>query len=115
VPAHKGIEGNEEADQQAMKEAYKHRRLYTEMRNPLKLLDDVSFTHVIRKIKEMKWNESNNIIQELGAQKGKAKHGYRYDLVKRGGDAIVMKAQKSIAVRYNHLKSGHRLLAMYFK
>jgi len=46
VPAHKGIEGNEEADQQATKAAYKHWGSYTEMQNPLPFLDYVSFSHI---------------------------------------------------------------------
>jgi len=46
VPAHKGIEGNEEADQQATKTAYKHCGSYTETQNPLASLDYVSFAHV---------------------------------------------------------------------
>jgi len=35
VPAHNGIEGNEEGDQQATKAAYKHCGSYTETQNPL--------------------------------------------------------------------------------
>jgi len=46
VPAHKGIEDNEEADQQATKAAYKHCGSYTETQNPLPFLDYVSFSHV---------------------------------------------------------------------
>jgi len=46
VPAHKGIEGNEEADQQATKAAYKYCTRYTETQNPLPFLDYISFAHV---------------------------------------------------------------------
>jgi len=46
VPAHKEIEGNEEADQQATKVAYKHCGRYIETQNPLRFLDYVSFSHI---------------------------------------------------------------------
>jgi len=46
VPSHKGIEGNEEADQQATKAAYKHCGSYTKTQNPLLFLDYVSFSHI---------------------------------------------------------------------
>jgi len=46
VPAHQRIEGNEEADQQATKAAYKHYRSYTETQNPLLFLDYVCFSHI---------------------------------------------------------------------
>jgi len=46
IPAHKGIEGIEEADQQATKEAYQHCGSYTTTQNPLPFLDYVSFSHV---------------------------------------------------------------------
>jgi len=46
VPAHKGINGNEDADQQATTAAYKYCRRYTETQNPLPFLDYVSFAHI---------------------------------------------------------------------
>ena len=46
VPAHKGIEGNEDTDRQATKAAYKHCGSYTETQNPLPFLNYVSFSHV---------------------------------------------------------------------
>jgi ribonuclease HI len=46
VPAHKGVEGNEEADLQATKAAYKHCGSYTETQNPLRHLNYVSFAHI---------------------------------------------------------------------
>jgi ribonuclease HI len=49
VPAHKGVEGNEEADLQATKAAYKHCGSYTETQNPLKHLNYVSFAHISRR------------------------------------------------------------------
>ena len=58
VPAHKWIEGNEEANQQATKAAYKHCGSYTETQNPLLFLDYVSFSHVSRRLTETKWEES---------------------------------------------------------
>jgi len=48
VLGHKGIEGNEEADQQATKAAYKHCGSYTKTQNPLPFLHYVSFSHVSR-------------------------------------------------------------------
>jgi len=110
VPAHKGIEGNEEADQQATKAAYKHCGSYTEMQNPLPFLDYVSFSHVSRRLTEVKWEESKKEIKEFGK---KSKHSYRYDLVKRGGNSAVMGAKKTIAARFYQLKSGHALIAKY--
>jgi len=46
VPAHNGVEGNEEVDQQAAKAAYKHCGSYTKMQNPLPFIDYVSFLHI---------------------------------------------------------------------
>jgi len=110
VPAHKGIEGNEEADQQATKAAYKHCRSYTKTQNPLPFLDYVSFSHVSRRLTEVKWEESKKEIKEMGK---KSKHSYRYDLVKRGGNSAVMEAKKTIAARFYQLESGHALIAKY--
>jgi len=62
VPAHKGIKGNEEADQQATKAAYKHCGSYTETQNPLPFLDYVSFSHISRRLTEVKWEESKKEI-----------------------------------------------------
>jgi len=97
VPAHRGIEGNEEADQQATKAAYKHCGSHTETQNLLLFLDSVSFSHVSRRLTEVKWEESKKEIKELGK---KSKHSYRYDLVKRGGNRAVMGAKKTIAARF---------------
>jgi len=102
VPAHKGIEGNEEADQQATKAAYKHCGSYTETQNPLPFLDHVSFSHVSRRLTEVKWEESKKEIKEFGK---KSKHSYWYDLVKRGGNSAVMEAKKMIAARFYQVKS----------
>jgi len=110
VPAHKGIEGNEEADQQATKAAYKHCGSYTETQNPLPFLDYVSFAHISRRLMEVKWEESKEEIIKLGK---KSKHTYRYGLVKRGGNSAVMGAKKMIAARFYQLKSGHALIAKY--
>jgi len=66
VPAHKGIEGNEEANQQATKAAYEHSGRYTETHNPLPFLDYVSFSHVSRRLSETKWEESKREVKELG-------------------------------------------------
>jgi len=110
VPAHKGREGNEEADQQATKAVYKHCGSYTETQNPLSFLDYVSFSHISRRLTEVKWEESKKEIKEMGK---KSKHSYRYDLVKRGGNSAVMGAKKTIAARFYQLKSGHALIAKY--
>jgi len=110
VPAHKGIEGNEEADQQATKAAYKNCGKYTETQNPLPFLDCVSFAHVSRRLTEVKWEQSTEEIMKLGM---KSKHSYRYDLVKRGGNSAVMEAKKTIGVWFYQLKSGHALIAKY--
>jgi hypothetical protein len=112
VPAHKGVEGNEEADLQATKAAYKHCGSYTETQNPLRHLNYVSFAHISRRLTETKWEESKKEIQELGK---KSKHSYRYDLVKRGGNKAVMTSKKSIAARFYQLKTGHALLGKYLR
>jgi len=75
VPAHKGIEGNEEADQQATKAAYKDCGSYTETQNPLLFLDYVSFAHISRRLTEVKWEEGKEEIKKMGK---KPKHSYRY-------------------------------------
>jgi len=54
VPAHKGIEGNEEADQQATKAVHKHCGSYTATQKPPPYLDYVSFSHVSRRLTEVK-------------------------------------------------------------
>jgi hypothetical protein len=82
------------------------------MQNPLPYLDYVSFTHVSRRVTEMKWEESKKEIKEMGK---KSKHSYRYDLVKRGGNNAVMKTRKSIAARFYQLKTGHALLGKYLR
>jgi len=110
VPAHKGIEGNEEADLQATKAAYKHCGSYTETKNPLPYLNYISFAHIGRRLMETKWDESKKEIKEMGK---KLRHSYRYDLVKRGGNSAVMKSQKSIAARFYQLKTGHALMGKY--
>jgi len=110
VPAHKRIEGNEEVDQQVTKAAYKHYGSYTEMQNLLLFSDYVSFSHVSRRLTEVKWKESKEEIKEMGK---KSKHSYRYDLVKRGGNSAVMEAKKTIAARFYQLKSRHALIVKY--
>jgi len=91
VPAHMGIEGNEEADQQATKVAYKHCGSYTETQNPLPFLDYVSFSHISRRLSEAKWEEIKEETKEMGK---KSKHSYQYDLVKRGGNSSVSNGSK---------------------
>jgi len=110
VPAHKGIEGNEEADQQATKVAYKHCGSYTETQNPPQLLDYVFFSHVSRRLTEVKWEESKEEIIKWGK---KSKHSYRYELVKREGNSAMMGAKKMIAARFYQPKSGHALIVKY--
>jgi ribonuclease HI len=46
VPAHKGVEGNEDADLQATKAAYKHCGSFTKMQNPLRYVNYLSFAHI---------------------------------------------------------------------
>ena len=87
VPAHKGIEGKEEADQEATKAVNEHCGSDTETQNPLLFLDYVSFSHVSRRLTEVKWEDSKKEIKGMGK---KSKHSYRYDLVKRGGNSAVM-------------------------
>jgi len=112
VPAHQGVEGNEEADLQATKVAYKHCGSYTETQNPLPHLSYVSFAHISRRVTEMKWEEATKEIKEMGM---KSKHSYRYDLVKPEGNKVVMKSKKSIAVRFYQFKTGHALMGKYLR
>jgi len=112
VPAHKRIEGNERADQQATKVAYKYQGRHTKMQNPLPCLSYASFAHIDQRLTEVKWEESKEEIQKKGK---KSKHSYRYDLVKRGGNKAVMELQKSIAARFYQLKTGRGLIAVYLR
>jgi len=110
VPAHKGIEGNEEADQLATKAEYKYCRNYTENQNPLGFSDYVSFSHISLRLTKTKWEETNEEIQEMGK---KSKHSYRYNLMKMGGNSAVMNANKTIAARFYQLKSEHGLIVRF--
>jgi hypothetical protein len=74
VPAHKGIEGNKPADQQALKVADKHRGQYTERQNPLPYFNYVSFAPVSRRLTKTKWEESKEEIMNRGM---KSKHSDR--------------------------------------
>jgi len=112
VPAHKGVEGNEEADLQVTKAAYKHCWSYTKTKNPLPHLNYVSFFHISRRLTEMKWEESMKEMKEMGK---KSKQSYRYDSVKRGGNKVVMESKKSIAARFYQLKTGHALMGKYLR
>jgi len=112
VPAHKGIEGNEKADQQATKAAYKSRGKVSETQSPPPYLNYVSFAHINRRLTNLKWEESKKKIQEMGR---KSKHSYRYDLGKRGGNSEVMGSRKAIAARFYQLKTGHALLGKYLR
>jgi ribonuclease HI len=102
VPVHKGVEGNEEADLQATKAAYKHCGSYTETQNPQKHLSYVSFAHISRRLTETKWEETKKEIKELGK---KSKHSYRYDLVKRGGNKAVMTSVTGVTTPLNNILS----------
>jgi len=110
VPAHRSVEGNKEVNLQATKAVYKHCRSYTEMQVPLPQLNYVSFSHISRRLTEVKWEESKKEIQEIGK---KSKQSYRYDLVKRGGNKAVMESWKSIAARFYQLKTAHALMEKY--
>jgi len=55
--AQKGIEGHEQANQQATKAADKHRGQYTNTVYPLPKLDYVSFAHNSRRLTEVQWAE----------------------------------------------------------
>jgi len=112
VPAHKGVEGNEEADLKATNAAYKYGGRYTETQNPLSHLNFVSLAHVSRKVAEKKWEESEVIVKKMGK---KSRHSYQYDLVKRGGNKAVMESKKSIAARFNQLQTGHSVLAGHLR
>jgi len=112
VPAHNGVEGNKEADLQAMKVAYKYHGRYTKTQNPLSHWNHVSFAQISRKLTEMKWEESMKEIKEM---RMKSKQSYRYDLVKRGGNKVVMGSKKSITARFYQLKTGHALMGKYLR
>jgi len=89
---------------------YKHCGSYNKTQNPLPFLDYVSFSHISRRLTELKWEESIEEIKKMGK---KSKHSYRYGLVKRGGNGAVMGAKKTIATRFYQHKSGHALIAKY--
>jgi len=40
-------------------------------------------------------------------------HSYRYHLVKRGGNSMVIEGKQTIAARFYQLKPGHALMAKY--
>jgi len=54
VPVYKGVEGNEKADQQVTIAAYKCMGKNTEIQNPLKHFDYITFFHPSRKLTELK-------------------------------------------------------------
>lgn len=112
VPAHTGIEGNGETDREVPMVAYNHRRSYTEMQNPVKSYDYVTLAHISRRLMEAQWEESNKDITEIGE---KSSHGYRYELVNRGGNSEVRKAWKAIVARFYQMKAGHALMALYLR
>ena len=112
VPADKGLKGNEKADQQATRAAYEWcgRKVETQMLP--EHLDYVYFSHMSRKLTELKWEKGKEKIKEKGK---KSKHSYQYDLVKRGGNSAVMESKKPIVVRFYQLKTGHALLGKYLQ
>jgi len=56
VPTNKGVDGNEKADLQVTKVAYKPlRTVITKMQNLLPYLDYVSFAHINQRLTEVKW------------------------------------------------------------
>jgi len=110
--AHEGVEGNEEADQHATKAVYKYRGQYTVTQNPMESCICDTFAHISRRLTETKWEESKKAIEQM---RKKSKHSYQYDLAKWGGNCVVMKARKTIAVRFYQLKSGHGLMVQYLR
>ena len=66
VPAHEGIEGNEEAGQQTIKVAYKYCGKYTETRNPPPFFHYASISHINQRLTEVEWEESKKEIQQIG-------------------------------------------------
>lgn len=110
VPAHKVIEGDEEADQEGTKAVYKHCGCYTETQDPLPVFNYSSFSHVSRRLMEAKSEENKKEIQSMGK---KSKHSNWYDLVRRGGNIAVMGARKTIVARFYQLKSEHALIGKY--
>jgi len=112
VPAHKRITGNDQVDQRATKVAYKHWGSYTDMQNPVQNYDYDSFAHSSRQLMETKWEDSTKEIDKTGV---KSKHSYQHDLVKKGGNSVVMMAQQLIVARFYQLKSGYGLMAQYLR
>ena len=116
-PAHKGIQGNEKADEWAKLAAeepdfrgvewLKYQDRYGRRRMPLPR----SLAHLKREISERKWKEAKE-----WADRKISHRKYRHSQKERKKlDSIPAVANKRLASRFYHLKSGHCLIGQYLQ